>query len=321
MRSSRGLAVAAIAAALALVAPAGASAAAPKPSVRTGGAAAVTITTATLTGRVNPRGRATTYFFQIGTTRAYGGATVVTSAGSGRAGRAAAGAVSGLAPNTRYHYRLVAHSSAGTTRGADRTFRTPRQPLGLTLAATPNPVRFGANTILAGNLSGTGNAGRAVQLQQNAFPFIAGFVNVGNPQLTDAAGNFAFPVLGASVTSQFRVVVSDRPAVVSPVATVAVQVFMHTRVSRHRVRRGRHVRFRGTVRPAVGIVPVAIQKLNRRGTWVTVDGTITRPRGDHAIFRKSVRVRRGGRYRVFVGANNGAFTPNVSRTIHLRTFR
>lgn len=39
--------------------------------------------------------------------------------------------ITGLEPGVTYHYRLVAVSSAGTTRGADRTFTTPatKQPL------------------------------------------------------------------------------------------------------------------------------------------------------------------------------------------------
>ena len=61
-------------AALALAVPAVALAAT-KPGVSTLGAAKLTITTATLTGRVNPHGAATTYYFQLGTTTAYGSRT------------------------------------------------------------------------------------------------------------------------------------------------------------------------------------------------------------------------------------------------------
>jgi hypothetical protein len=322
MRSTKGSAAAAAAAVLALIAPTTAPAAVPaRPGVTTGGAAAVTITTATLTGRVNPRGRPTTYFFQIGTTRAYGGATAVTAAGAGRIARAAAGPVSGLGPNTLYHYRLVAQNSAGTTRGADRTFKTPPQPLGLALSASPNPVGLGAPTTLAGNLSGTFNAGRAVQLQQNAFPFTAGFANLGNAQLTDAAGNFAFPILAVPLTTQYRVVVVNRPAIVSPVVTVAPQVAITTHVSRRRVKRGRKVRFKGMVRPAVGIAPVFIQKRGRHGRWRNVATTVTRPSTDHATYRKSFHLRRGGRFRVFVFVSSGMFASNLGRTIHLHTHR
>ena len=69
-------------AAIALV-PAAAAQAATAPSVSTGGAANVKDQTATLAGSVNPRGSATTYFFQYGPTVAYGSSTPAGSAGSG----------------------------------------------------------------------------------------------------------------------------------------------------------------------------------------------------------------------------------------------
>lgn len=321
MRANPRSALAAIAATgLCLIAPAAASAAAPL--VTTGGAAQVTISSATLTGTVNPRGLSTSYYFQYGTTTAYGSRTASTAAGKGGAGVAAAAQISGLGSNTRYHYRLVAHNSDGTTAGNDRTFRTPRQPLGLALSATPNPVVFGGLTTLSGTLSGTGNTGRAVQLQQNPFPFTSGFSNVANAQLTDAAGNFSFTVLSVPLTTQYRVLVASNQAIVSPVVTVSVQVLVRTSVTHRHVRRGAKVRFSGTVRPAVPNVPLAIQKRGPSGGWVTVSGSITRPGGNgYAVYGKTVRVKRGGRYRVYVGATGGTFTPNVGRTIVIHTFR
>ena len=65
----------------------------------------------------------------------------------------------------------------------------------LTLGATPAAVAPGGATTLAGNLGGTGNANRQVVLQANPFPFTQGFVNVSNVLVTDAAGNFSFPIL------------------------------------------------------------------------------------------------------------------------------
>lgn len=321
MRANPRSALAAIAATgLCLIAPAAASAAAPL--VTTGGAAQVTISSATLTGTVNPRGLSTSYYFQYGTTTAYGSRTASTAAGKGGAGVAAAAQISGLGSNTKYHYRLIAHNSDGTTAGNDRTFRTPRQPLGLALSATPNPVVFGGLTTLSGTLSGTGNTGRAVQLQQNPFPFTSGFANVANAQLTDAAGNFSFTVLSVPLTTQYRVLVTNNQAIVSPVVTVSVQVLVRTSVTHRHVRRGAKVRFSGTVRPAVPNVPLAIQKRGPSGGWVTVSGSITRPGGNgYALYGKTVRVKRGGRYRVYVGATGGTFTPNVGRTIVIHTFR
>jgi hypothetical protein len=292
------------------------------PTVTTGGAAQLTITTATLTGTVNPRGLSTSYYFQYGTTTAYGSRTPSTAAGKGTAGTAAAAQIGGLGSNTKYHYRLVAHNTDGTTAGNDRTFTTPRQPLGLALSAAPNPVVFGGLTTLSGTLSGSGNSGRPVQLQQNPFPFTSAFANLANAQLTDAQGGFSFTVLSVPLTTQYRVLVADRASVVSPVVTVSVQVLVRTSVTHRHVRRGAKVRFSGTVRPAVPNVPIAVQKQGHSGKWVTLTGSITRPGGNgYAVYGKTIRVKRGGHYRVYVGASGGTFTPNAGRSVLLHTFR
>ena len=73
---------------------------------------------------MNTRGSDTDYFFQYGPTTAYGSRTPTRSAGNGTGGVAVDATLVGLKPNTRYHYRLVAVSSGGTTRGADRTSST-----------------------------------------------------------------------------------------------------------------------------------------------------------------------------------------------------
>jgi hypothetical protein len=49
---------------------------------------------------------------------------------------AASASLSGLAPSTTYHYRIVAASSAGTTDGADQTFTTTTPPTATTGAAS-----------------------------------------------------------------------------------------------------------------------------------------------------------------------------------------
>src|SRR5215211_6630526 len=116
-----------------------ASASAAAPAVTTGGAA-VGPTTATFTGTVDPQGLSTTYYFEYGTTSALGSRTATARAGSGTSPVTAAASVGGLAANTVYHYRLVAHNRDGTRRGARRTVRTQRAPLGLSLSAAPNPV-------------------------------------------------------------------------------------------------------------------------------------------------------------------------------------
>lgn len=284
---------------LVLLAP-GTAAAAGKPGVRTGAAANVAPTTATLNGGVDANGAATTYFFQIGTTTLYGANTAATPAGSRRRPVAVSVPVGTLAPATTYHYRLVAQNRRGLTKGADRTFRTRRQGLTLSLGAVPNPVAPGGAVTLAGQLSGTGNAGRQVVLQGNPFPYLQGFQPVGNALVTDAAGNFAFAVPSLAVTTQFRVVVAQKPAVVSPVvvAGVAVQATIHAR----KVKRHHHsvtVRFRGSISPARAGALVNVQKL-KRGAWTTIAHTRARDAGAaRSTYRTRIRTR-GGRFRIEV---------------------
>jgi hypothetical protein len=294
-----------------------------RPAVTTGGVANVSQSTAVLNGSVNPRGAETTYFFQIGPTSLYGGQTVVTPVGNGRRGVRVAATVTGLAPYTRYHYRLVAQSRRGITKGRNRTFRTPRQPLGVTLAATPNPIRAGAATTLAGALTGTGSAGRQVVLQANPYPYTQGFANITNAQVTNDQGGFAFPLLSVAVNTQYRVVMPQRPEIASPVVVLGTQVRVTTRVRVRRKsgnrRRGR-VRFMGSVTPAAVGSQIVIQK-RRRGNWVTVGQTFARDAGAaRSRYVKRIRPRRGGRYRVFANVQ-GAYVGAVGRTVRVRVAR
>jgi hypothetical protein len=95
------------------------------PNALTGAASGVGPTTATLNGTVNPNGLAASYHFVYGTTAAYGSATTALSAGSGTSPAAVSATLAGLAPNTTYHYQLLASNSVGPSSGADQTFTTP----------------------------------------------------------------------------------------------------------------------------------------------------------------------------------------------------
>jgi glucose/arabinose dehydrogenase len=81
-------------------------------------------TAATLNTTVNPRGYSTEYWFKYGTTTSYGGQTPRWDAGSGTAGRNFAERVTGLSPDTLYHYQACYSNQTGSGCGADATFRT-----------------------------------------------------------------------------------------------------------------------------------------------------------------------------------------------------
>jgi hypothetical protein len=98
----------------------------------TGPAEEVQPDSATLTGSLNCGGVDVHYYFQWGTTTAYGSTTPLppgTDAGSGTSIAEARAVLSGLSANTTYHYRLVGEDSFGTTYGADETFATAGPPL------------------------------------------------------------------------------------------------------------------------------------------------------------------------------------------------
>ena len=94
------------------------------PTVEGKPASDVGATSATLNGLVAPDGQETTYRFEYGSTTSYGTNVPTPEASSGTNGQAVSQSVSGLSPESVYHYRLVASSAAGTTYGEDVAFTT-----------------------------------------------------------------------------------------------------------------------------------------------------------------------------------------------------
>jgi CSLREA domain-containing protein len=95
-----------------------------RPEVSTGDATAVGAAGATLNGQVVPNGHATSYYFEYGTTTAYDTFTPPRPAGHGVSPVPVSEGVTGLQPETTYHYRLVMVSAGGDATGGDRTVTT-----------------------------------------------------------------------------------------------------------------------------------------------------------------------------------------------------
>ena len=291
---------------------------APKPpSVYTGGFPQVSTSSATLKGTVNPRGTETSYAFQYGLTTAYGAQTSPAPVGNGRAEVKVTQSVTGLQPGTIYHYRLAATSAAGTTNGQDVVFTTKKIPLTFKVAATPNPDVFGSSFSVSGVLSGTSAASHAIVLQANPFPYLGGFKNTGNPEMTDAGGGFSFPVTHLLENTQFRLATVETPSVNSPVVAelVAVRVSLHLRST------GRHgfVRLYGAVEPAEVGALVGLQLLRPRRRPLRVGSTLVqRATASASRFSRVVRIRRGGLYRALVQVGNGRQVSGHSRAVLIR---
>ena len=116
------------------------------PGATTGPASALTADSATLGGDVEAHGVPTSYWFEYGTTTAYGTTTPAADAGAGTSAVAAAASLAGLSPATTYHYRLVAANSGVTTHGADQTFTTVALPAPV-VAPTPAPGFAGVRLV------------------------------------------------------------------------------------------------------------------------------------------------------------------------------
>ncbi|HWM62954.1 MAG TPA: S8 family serine peptidase [Solirubrobacterales bacterium] len=99
---------------------------APAPSASTESATDVSEQNATLNATVNPEGLTTTYQFEYGQTKAYGGKAPAAAKGigSGTADVSVQETLEGLEPGTAYHYRVKATNADGTTYGEDRAFTT-----------------------------------------------------------------------------------------------------------------------------------------------------------------------------------------------------
>jgi hypothetical protein len=83
-----------------------------------------------LKGAVNPNGLDTTYHFEFGTTTAYGTDLPIPDAdiGAGESAVPEVQEVTGLTPNTTYHYRIAANNSDGPGTSSDQEFTTPPNP-------------------------------------------------------------------------------------------------------------------------------------------------------------------------------------------------
>jgi hypothetical protein len=119
------------------------------PYVKTGPATNVKATEATLQGIVNPEGQETTYHFEYGKTTSYGTSIPVPSASveAGTNDLEESRVITGLEPETTYHFRVVAINGTGVTNGVDDTLTTP--PLSWTADEPPNPTG-GKQDVLTG---------------------------------------------------------------------------------------------------------------------------------------------------------------------------
>jgi hypothetical protein len=303
--------------------------------VSTGNASHVHGTSALLSGRVNPRGLETTYFFEYGPTTAYGLHTA-----TGNAGKGTVAIKVGLTATTLrsgYHYRIVATNKTGTTRGRDRVFTAKTTKLHFELPARVPPLLYGRSLLISGSLAGLGAAHHQVVLQESPYPFEGAFTNIGEAAFTGPTGRFSFRVPRLLLGTQFRVSTLDPKPVLSKILTVHVGVRVTFKV-RAGARSGLY-RLYGTVAPPQVGARVLFQlqkKAKHRNSersekaeeraeakpfsYSTRATTVVkRATKSFARFSAIVTIKRTGRYRVLVLPHKGPLDEGTSpQTILLR---
>jgi hypothetical protein len=113
--------------------------------------------TATLNGHFLGTGEDTHYYFEWGTTTAYGSTSAIPpgeDAGVTNGETPLTFDVSGLLPGTIYHYRVVAENSKGTSPGNDQTFESVKAVEGLATGAADEVT--GTTATLHGSWTGNG---------------------------------------------------------------------------------------------------------------------------------------------------------------------
>ncbi len=284
------------------------------PGATTGSARNVSPVAARLSASVDPNGRPTIYHFEYGTTASYGKRTADASAGSGQSARSMSAAISGLSPNTRYHYRVVASNDAGIARGRDRSFVTLRNPRGIAASASPNPVVWSGSTTVRGKVSGQGVGGATVALERQDFPFGGPFYLVGTAK---AASNGSFSFRVGPLWAMARLRLTTRTTIVAASPIVEVRNALRVGLRARRISGGR-VRLQGAVSPAVPNGRAALQKRSPSGRWVPLRRAGVHPLAG-ARSRYRFTVRRRGTYRVVVlPRDNFAHVHGTSRELSVR---
>ncbi len=148
-----------------------------RPIVTAAAATAVGASTAVLNGTVNPNGLMTTAVFEYGTTTSYGSTAAVTlTPNNGTAAQAvASAALTGLAGNTTYFYRLKATNVDGTAVTASGTFSTTALGKPTVLVASTSAITATGATV-SGSVSSDGGTaiterGVAYRVSGSGSPF------------------------------------------------------------------------------------------------------------------------------------------------------
>ncbi len=126
------------------------------PGAATEAASSVASGSASLNGAAfNPDLAAASAHFQYGTTPAYGSTTTAQMVAAAAPNAPVSASISGLIPDTLYHFRLVVTNAIGTASGLDQTFTTRSK----TTSPPPSPPRISHLKITPGVLIAAAHGG------------------------------------------------------------------------------------------------------------------------------------------------------------------
>ncbi|MCP2501017.1 MAG: hypothetical protein NCA08_05570 [Deltaproteobacteria bacterium] len=191
-----------------------ASTAAVAPTVTTNPATSVTASGAVLNGGVNPKGLATTAWFEWGTspTLATFASTPNQSAGSGSSSQAVTANLTGLVGGTTYYFRAAASNSAGTSKGSIASFSTTSAAVAPTVTTNPATSVTASGAVLNGGVNPNGVATTA-WFEWGTSPTLATFASTPNQSpgsgTTSQAVTANLTGLVGGTTYYFRVAASN----------------------------------------------------------------------------------------------------------------
>ncbi|HYP47540.1 MAG TPA: hypothetical protein VEQ61_02780 [Thermoleophilaceae bacterium] len=163
----------------------------------------------------------------------------------------------------------------------------------VTIAAQPTSIVYGSGSVFSGRLRAADNAGKTLELWADGYPFGGGEARVATA-LTTSSGSYSVTRRPGRNTNYHVRYGAFRSASV----LVNVRFRMSVSVSDATPRAGSLVRFSGRACPASDGAVVSIQRRTSTGSYRTVARTALRAATRCSVYRRSIRVRSDGTYRV-----------------------
>jgi hypothetical protein len=192
---------------------------------------------------------------------------------------------------------LVALATAAGA-SAQKPPKPPKQPRGVSLSATPNPVKFGRSVTLGGKLTGPSKTSKTVSLWEDPFPFDH-LMHVATAS-SNAQGDFSFQ-RSPALNTNYR---ARQGGVESSTVTVSVSPRLSLRVSDRTPAAGKRVRFSGRICPQHDGTSLKIQRRVAPNKWRAVGRVTTTDAGEEcSTYARLLRVRRDRVFRTFFAAD------------------